>query len=165
MATYRGLPAPTYFVSGSSKDPANGTRLVESFSEPEYLRRMTEAMDQPPIDVDVIATADVIEPYKQMINRFKEQVFQMPQPIVRNPEIAAIDALRKPVTPHLGQIIQGYLGGDITDLRAALKKLSDGYEADREQAFKAASADGAKVSMDDYAFRDWKPGQDYAYQQ
>jgi ABC-type glycerol-3-phosphate transport system substrate-binding protein len=165
VRTYRPLAAATYFVSGRSKDPQNASKIVASFSEPEYLKLMTEAMDQPPVDLDVVETANVIEPYKKVINLFKEQVFQAPQAIVRNPEIAAVDAQRKPVTPHLGQVIQGYLGGNITDLRAALKQLSDAYETDREQAFNAAKGSGAKVSMDDYSFSDWKPGRDYAYKQ
>jgi hypothetical protein len=110
-----------------------------------------------------VDSADVIEPYKKIINLFKEQVFQGPQAIVRNPDIAAVDAQRKPITPHLGQVIQGYLGGNITDLKAALKKLSDDNEADREQAMTAAKSSGATVSADDYVFSDWKPGADYTY--
>jgi ABC-type glycerol-3-phosphate transport system substrate-binding protein len=163
VMTYRGLPDPTFFVSGTSQDPENATKIIESFNTDEYQKRMTEAMDQPPINLDVVDTANVIEPYKKIINLFKEQVFQMPEAIVRKPEIAAVDAERKPITPHLGQVIQGYLGGNIPDLRAALKKLSDANEADRERAIKAAQSSGAEVSIDDYAFSDWKPGADYAY--
>ena len=81
--TYRPLAAPTYFVSGRSKDPENATKIIASFSEPEYVKLMTEAMDQPPVDLDVVETANVIEPYKKVINLFKEQVFQAPQTIVR----------------------------------------------------------------------------------
>lgn len=49
------------------------------------------------------------------------------------------------------------------DLRGALKKLNDAYSKDREQAHKAATSEGAEVSLDDYAFADWKPGMDYSY--
>jgi raffinose/stachyose/melibiose transport system substrate-binding protein len=163
VMTYRGLPDPTFFVSGTSKDPENATKIIESFVTDEYQKLMTEAMDQPPTNLDVVATANVIEPYKKVINLFKEQVFQAPEAIVRNPEIAAVDAQRKPITPHLGQVIQGYLGGDISDLRDALKKLSDANEADRERAMTTAKSSGANVSMDDYAFADWKAGADYVY--
>jgi raffinose/stachyose/melibiose transport system substrate-binding protein len=163
VMTYRGLPDPTFFVAGTSQDPENATKIIESFNTDEYQKRMTEAMDQPPINLNVVDTANVIEPYKKIINLFKEQVFQMPEAIVRKPEIAAVDAERKPITPHLGQVIQGYLGGNIPDLRVALKKLSDDNEADRERAIKAAQSSGADVSTDDYAFGDWKPGADYAY--
>jgi raffinose/stachyose/melibiose transport system substrate-binding protein len=92
----------------------------------------------------------------------KDNVFLMPQAIVKNPKIAAVDANRKPVTPDLGAIIQGYLGGSIPNLQAALKKLSDANEADREQAIAKAKSEGADVSEDDYIFSDWEPGADYA---
>ena len=85
----------------------------------------------------------------------------MPQAIVKNPEIAAVDAQRKPITPHVGNILQGYLGGSLKDLLSELKKLSDANEADREQAMDKAKGSGAKVSEDDYVFSDWKPGADY----
>jgi ABC-type glycerol-3-phosphate transport system substrate-binding protein len=163
VMTYRGLPDPTFFVAGTSQDPENATKIIESFNTDEYQKRMTEAMDQPPLNLEVVDTANVIEPYRKVINLFKEQVFQMPEAIVRKPEIAAVDAERKPITPHLGQVIQGYLGGNIPDLRAALKQLSDANEADRERAIKAAQSSGADVSIDDYVFSDWKPGADYAY--
>ncbi|MBA3528613.1 MAG: extracellular solute-binding protein [Propionibacteriaceae bacterium] len=163
VATYRGLGGPSFFVSGSSKDPENATKIIESFTTDEYQKRMTEAMDQPPVNLDVVGSADVIEPYKKIINLFKKQVFQAPQAIVRNAEIAAVDAQRKPITPHLGQVMQGYLGGNLPDLRGSLKKLSDANEADRERAIKAAKSSGANVSTDDYVFSDWKPGADYAY--
>jgi len=80
---------------------------------------------------------------------------------LKNPEIAAVDAQRKPITPHEGNILQGYLGGSLKDLRIELKKLSDANEADREQAMKKAKGSGANVSEDDYMFSDWKPGADY----
>ncbi|HEX8486896.1 MAG TPA: hypothetical protein VF642_00005, partial [Propionibacteriaceae bacterium] len=76
---------------------------------------------------------------------------------------AVAQAQSKPIATQLGNIIQGYLGGDIPDLKVALRKLNSDYEKDREQAIKAANASGAKVSTDDYAFKDWKPGVDYTY--
>ncbi len=165
VATYRGLGGPSFFVSGSSKDPENAAKILESFTTEEYQKSMTAAMDQPPVNLDVVDSADVIEPYKKIINLYKQQVFQGPQAIVRNPKISAVDAQRKPVTPHLGQVMQGYLGGDISDLKGALKKLSDAFAADREQAINAAKSAGAEVSTDDYVFSDWKPGADYAYKE
>ena len=49
------------------------------------------------------------------------------------------------------------------DLKAALRKLNSDFEKDREQALKGAAANGADVSVDDYVFKDWKPGTDYTY--
>ena len=77
---------------------------------------------------------------------------------------AAVQAVQAPISPDLGDIVQGYLGGNIPDLRAALRQLSDAYTADRDNALKKAVADdGAQVSADDWAFPDWQPGTDYVY--
>jgi multiple sugar transport system substrate-binding protein len=139
------------------------SKMLESFTTPEYQKGLAEGMDQPPLDLDVVDSADVIEPYKRVVSYFKDTVYLAPQALIRNPQISVSLALSKPITPHLGNIIQGYLGGDIPDLRAALKKLSDGFSADREQSLAAAVATGAQVSVDDYAFADWTPGTDYSY--
>lgn len=164
VTVYRGAPAPQFFVAGNSKNPEAAGKLLESFTTAEYQKGLAAGMDQPPIDLDVVDSADVIESYKKVVSYFKSTVYRAPQAVVRNPQIAVAQSLAKPISPLLGDIIQGYLGGDITDLKGALKKLSDSFSADREQAIKGAVAKGAQVSADDYAFPDWKPGMDYVYQ-
>jgi len=158
---YRGRPSSTYFVSADSKNPDAAGKLIASFMSDEYQTGMIEAMDQPPLNLDLVASSKAVDAYKKGVEFCKENVFLMPQAIVKNPAIARVDALRKPVTPHVGNIVQGYLGGSIKDLKAELKKLSDATTADRAQALQKAKAAGAKVSESDYVFSDWKPGQDY----
>lgn len=158
---YRGRPAPSYFVSKATGDLEGATKLALSLMTEEYQKGMIAAMDQPPLNLDLVAEAAAIDAYKKGVAFCKGNVFLMPQAIVQNPQIAAVDAKRKPVSPDLGAIIQGYLGGSITDLASALKKLSDANEADRNQALASAKSSGAKVSENDYVFTDWKPGQDY----
>ena len=158
---YRGRPSSGYFVSADSKNPDAAGKLLASFMSEDYQNGMIEAMDQPPLNLDLVASSKAIDAYKKGVDFCKTNVFQMPQAIVKNPQQAKVDALRKPVTPHVGNIVQGYLGGSIKDLKAELKKLSDTTAADRARAIQKAKAAGAKVSEDDYAFSDWKPGQDY----
>ncbi|MBM7788440.1 ABC transporter substrate-binding protein [Tenggerimyces flavus] len=158
---YRGRPGATWFVAADSADPEAATKLLESFMDDEYQKGMIAAMDQPPLNLDLVESSDAIDAYKKAVTFCKENVFLMPQAIVKNPAVAAVDAQRKPITPHVGNILQGYLGGSIKDLRAALQKLSDASEADREQAMTKAKGSGAEVSEDDYIFSDWKPGADY----
>ncbi len=159
--TYRGRPGATWFVAADSGNAEAASKLLASFMTEEYQKGMIAAMDQPPLNLDLVDSSDAIDAYKKMVTFCKENVFLMPQAIVKNPEIAAVDAGRKPITPHVGNILQGYLGGSIKNLQSELKKLSDANEADREQAMKKAQADGANVSEDDYVFSDWKPGADY----
>jgi ABC-type glycerol-3-phosphate transport system substrate-binding protein len=163
VTVYRGAPGAQFFVAGNSKDPANASKLLESFTTPEYQKGLAAGMDQPPLDLNVVDTADVIEPYRKVVGFFKKTVYNAPQALVRNPKIAVAQSLSKPVATHLGNIIQGYLGGDVSDLKAALRKLNSDFEKDREQSMKGAKDKGAAVSTDDYAFPDWKPGRDYTY--
>ena len=161
VVTYRGAPGAQFFVAGTTADPAKASALVGSMTSKEYQKGLASGMDQPPLDISVVQDADSIAPYKKLAGWFQETVKRGPEAVVRNPDVAKVQALQKPISPHLGDIVQGYLGGDISDLRGALKKLSDAFSADREQAITAAVAGGAQVSLDDYAFPDWTPGQDW----
>ena len=161
VTTYRGTPAAQFFVAGTSAHPEEAIGVVESMTSTDYQKLLASGMDQPPSDLSVVESADVIEPYKQLARWFADSVKRAPEPIVRTPQISQVQSAQKPVSPHLGDIVQGYLGGDVTDLRAALRGLNDAFEADREQALTAATAGGAQVSLDDYAFGDWVPGQDW----
>jgi ABC-type glycerol-3-phosphate transport system substrate-binding protein len=163
VTVYRGAPASQFFIAGNSKDPVNASKLLESFTTPEYQKGLAAGMDQPPLDLSVVDTADVIEPYRKVVGFFKKTVYSAPQALSRNPKIAVAQSLSKPVSTHLGNIVQGYLGGDVSDLKAALRKLNSDFEMDREQSLKGAKSQGADVSVADYAFPDWKPGTDYTY--
>jgi ABC-type glycerol-3-phosphate transport system substrate-binding protein len=160
---YRGAPASQIFVAGSTKDAEHATALVSSFTTPEYQAGLAAGMDQPPMNLEIVETADVIEPYRQVVRFFEEQVKRMPEAVVRNAQYAAVQAQQTPISPNLGDIVQGYLGGNIPDLRAALRQLSDAWTADRDSALQKATAEGAQVSAADFAFPDWQPATDYVY--
>ena len=159
----RGAPDPTWFIAGNTDCPDAASELLASFTRDEYQVALAEAMDQPPINLEVVEGADVLEPYAWIVDDFQERVFRAPQPVVRNPDVAEALAYTTPVSPHLGDIIQGYLGGDITDLQGELEALNQRMEADLTQAIERAQAEGADVSRDDWEFPDWEPGEDYTY--
>ena len=159
----RGAPAGTWFMAGNSGNPEAATRVLESFTQDDYQRALAEAMDQPPLNLDTVAKADVIEPYRTLIADFKKRVFRAPQPQVRKAEVSKALALTTPIAPHLGDLIQGYLGGNITNLKGELVKLSDKFSRDLDSAIKKANAKGADVSRADFEFSDWKRGKDYTY--
>ncbi|WP_298461054.1 ABC transporter substrate-binding protein [uncultured Cellulomonas sp.] len=159
----RGAPDPTWFIAGNTDCPEAASELLASFTRDEYQVNLAEAMDQPPINLGVVEDADVIEPYAWIVDDFQKRVFRAPQPVVRNVDVTKALAYTTPISPGLGDIVQGYLGGDITDLRGELQALNDRYEADLTQAIERAQAEGADVSRDDWAFPDWERGEDYTY--
>lgn len=163
VAIYRGAPAPQFFVAGSSAHAEKASALVNSFTTAEYQKGLASGMDQPPINLEVVDNADVIEPYRKVVGFFQKTCYRAPEAVVANPQIVSVQAESKPISPHLGNIVQGYLGGNITDLRASLKKLSEAFSKDRDRALASAKTAGATVSLDDWTFKDWKPGTDYTY--
>jgi len=133
-------------MAGNSGNPEAATLVLESFTQDDYQAALAEAMDQPPLNLDTVAEADVIEPYATLIADFKKRVFRAPQAQVRKVEVSKALALATPIAPHLGDLIQGYLGGNITDLKGELVKLSDNFSRDLDSAIEKANAEGADVS-------------------
>ncbi|GAA4428418.1 hypothetical protein GCM10023169_29520 [Georgenia halophila] len=159
----RGAPAPTWFVASSTGNAEAASGLVESFTADDYQVGLAEAMDQPPINLDAVEKADVIEPYAWLVADFQKRVFRAPEPQVRNIEVTEAQALISPVSPEIGNIVQGYLGGDISDLEGELTKLSAAHSEALDAAIEQARAEGADVSREDWAFPDWERGTDYTY--
>lgn len=157
----RGARGSDWLVSGRSEHVEIATKVIETLLDDEYQKGLAAGMDAPPIMLDVVETADVIEPYRRLVGEFKTHVFRAPMPQVRNVDVLKAQALMVPVQPDLGAIVQGYIGGDVTDLKAELTKLSDSFSSALDTAISGATAAGAKVSRSDWEFADWKRGVDY----
>jgi multiple sugar transport system substrate-binding protein len=148
----------TFWVSGQSDKTDQASELLALFAGKEYQSGLAAAMDQPPFDLDAVADSEAHETYKQCIEYFKAQTFLAPSPQARNPLVSQVEGKMKAVDPGLGPIIQGAFSGQITDVRGALKQLSDGKTAARDAAI---SEVGGDVSVDDWKFADWTVGEDY----
>jgi multiple sugar transport system substrate-binding protein len=118
-------------------------------------------MDQPPLDLSAVDRANVHPTYKRAMTLFQERVKLAPSAVVKNPAVADVLGEMKPIEPSLGQIVQGAFSGDVTDYKATLQDYSDKLSAERERAVGVVQGKGAKVSLDDWTFANWQPGQDY----
>lgn len=163
LQTARGAASGTWLMAGTTNEAEAASALIETFTRDDYQSALAEAMDQPPINLDVVADSDVIEPYAWLISDFQERVFRAPQPVVRNLDVARAQSLVTQVSTTLGDIIQGYLGGDVSDLRQELVNLNDENNRILDSAIERASEDGADVSRSDWEFPDWERGVDYTY--
>ncbi|SEH00706.1 multiple sugar transport system substrate-binding protein [Nonomuraea solani] len=162
VATYHAPQAGDYWLSSASKKAAVASRLLsEHFTTEEYSRTVAGTMSQPPRDISVVGDSQAHPAYKKLVGWFKESVFLAPEPIAGNKDIGQVQIEMKPVTPTLGDIVQGALTGDVTDVRAALTKLSSDSAKQRDAAIAAAKQKGAQVGQDDFAFPNWKPRSDY----
>ncbi|PCC37884.1 hypothetical protein CIK66_16945 [Brachybacterium alimentarium] len=135
--------------------------LFSLLTRPDFSAALAANMDQPPTDLDAVSSAGVADAYAAAIDIFRENCFLAPSPVARNAAVGTVIAHMDDVRPNLGEIAQGYLGGDLDDARSALKTYSDALTAEREKAIDALAAEGTEVSLDDWVFEDYRLGDDY----
>ncbi len=110
-----------------------------------------------------IAQASVpLDPYAgEALALYDEQMRLGPMVPVRNPAASRVAFERRPLTPDLGQLVQGILAGQIDDVPAAMEDLQSRANAELERAIGAAQEQGAEVTRDDFIFADWDPTAEY----
>lgn len=148
----------TFWVSAQSDKVDKASQLLQLLAGKDYQSGLANAMDQPPLDLDAVADSQAHETYKQVIEMFKKQVFLGPSPEARNPKVSQAIGAMAPVEPGLGAIIQGVFSGQVTDVKGALSKLSDGTNAAREAAI---AKSGGAVTAADWKFENWTRGKDF----
>jgi len=101
-----------------------------------------------------------IDPNFVTVRTLSEQVMRVgPDPAVRNPDISKVAPT--PVKPGWSDLLGGMLTGQVTDIRAELRKLDDQLNKNLDEAISKATRAGAKVSRDDYVFGNWDQAKDY----
>jgi multiple sugar transport system substrate-binding protein len=159
--TARRPTVGTFFISSQCENPQAATDVLQLMTSDEYYVALAERMDQPPLNLGVVDTANVHPVYRKVVNSFSDYVRLAPDPLVRNPDVSKVYAEMRPITPGLGEIIQGAFAGAFSDVRPALQQLSDQMAAERDRAIGVANAAGASVSVGDWVFEDWAPASDY----
>ena len=159
--TYSGPPVGTWFVSSQSENPDIAADILEMFTTQEYYVQLAERMDQPPLDLSAVEQADVHPIYRQALRNFQDSVRIGPDPVVGNPNVAQVNAEMRDISPDLGEIIQGAFSGALDDPRQALSEFNNKMTAERERAIQVVQNRGLEVSLDDWVFPNWQPGEDY----
>lgn len=154
-------PGNTLFISADSEHVGTASKLLNVFAGKSAQAKMASGMSFPPLYVDVMKNADVQPTFKKALEYYAESDFLAPDPVAKNPEIAKVLAEMKPVQPDLGTIVSGVMTGDVANPKKALTKLKDNLSKERERALKKVSGQGAKVSLDDWVFSNWKSRVDY----
>jgi multiple sugar transport system substrate-binding protein len=158
---YAPPKAGDYCVAATSQHAEAAAELVKLFTTKEVMLAEAEQMDGMPVDLALVDQANVHPTYKTAAAIFRRQIRLRPAPEVRNPAVSEVTAEMKQIEPDLGAIVQGVLSGQVKDARKALAEYDDKLTAERARAVKAVAAKGAKVTVDDWAFANWVPGQDY----
>lgn len=157
----RGPAAGEFFISSQAENPKIAGELLSLFTAEQFQIALAERMDQPPINLEATAKADVHPIWAKGVNLMAAATLLEPVPAVRNANVSAVLARMTEVRPNLGEIVQGVLTEDISDYASFLKTYQDQLSAGREKAIEAAQADGIDVSLDDWVFPNWDPAADY----
>lgn len=119
-----------------------------------------------PEAVEIAQNSVELDPYaSEALDLYDEQMRMGPMVQIRNPDAAQVAFEARPLTPDLGQIVQGVLAEQIPDVGAALEDLQSRANAELERAITAAQEQGAEVSRDDFVFDNWDPAQNYTQEQ
>lgn len=158
---HAGPPGGVFWVSATSQHADVASDILGQMTKPDYYQNLANRMDQPPLNLDVVAQSDAHPTYKQAMTYFQDRVRLAPSPVVRNAGVADVFAEMKPIQPDIGQIIVGALTGDVSDYRTAMQQYADQLTAERDRAIGVVQSQGKQVSVDDWVFSDWQPDQDY----
>ena len=155
--TVRAVNGPVggaFWLSSATAEPEAATRILATMTGAEYAAGMAAAMDQPPADADAVDRADVPELYRQAVGMLQDTVTPAPSPLVRNPAVGLVLSEMVQVRPTLGEIVQGYLGGNVDDVRGELRGYTDRLRAERDRAVGLVAGRGHDVSVDDWRLED-----------
>src|SRR3569623_113907 len=155
-------PQPgTFWISAQSKVQKQAAELLDLFTTDEFYVKLAERMDQPPLDLDAVAKANVDPTYKAVLAGYKDNVRLAPEPLIRNADIGKVYAELRTIDPALGGIIQGAFSGAIDEPAPLLQQKSDQMSAERDRAIGVVNGKGGKVSVDDWVFANWSPDKDF----
>lgn len=158
---HKGPSGGTFWISSQSEHPDIVSDVLRGFTTSEYYVGLAERMDQPPLDLTAVESAEVHPTYRRAVELFTEQVRLAPNAVARNPAVSQVLAEMRDIHPNLGEIAQGVFSGDVTDYRSALQTFNDEITAERDRAIAVVQEAGGEVSLDDWVFPNWDPEQDY----
>jgi len=159
--TYRGPSGGTFYISSQSKHADIATQVLQMMTTEDYYIGLAERMDQPPLDLAAVDKANVHPAYKKVVSGYQDYVRLAPDPLVRNSGISAVYAEMRDVTPGIGEIIQGAFSGAFSDPKPILQQYADSMSRERDRAIEVAKGKGVEVSVDDWKFDSWTPGEDF----
>ncbi|GLQ57119.1 ABC transporter substrate-binding protein [Devosia nitrariae] len=157
---YRGPSGGTFYISAQSQHPDIATQVLQMLTTDDYYVGLAERMDQPPLDLTAVERANVHPTYKKVVSGYQNSVRLAPDPLARNPAISAVYAEMRDVTPGIGEILQGAFSGAFSDAKPILQQYTDSMSRERDRAIEVAKSQGAEVSLDDWVFEGWTPGED-----
>ncbi|MFD0678552.1 MULTISPECIES: ABC transporter substrate-binding protein [unclassified Paenibacillus] len=162
-AMYKGGSNASFYVSKGTKH-YNEVKLFLQFMMDElYPKLLRDGIEYSPIMAQNESTKITHPIAAQALKIQSETVKLVPRPFTKNIETLKVATEMSGKFPKttLSNIAEGYLSGQLKDVKAALTQLSDETNKVFFDSMKKVQSDGGKVSESDYIFPDWQPFQPY----
>lgn len=151
----------TFYVTSACENTEAATELLLKLLDDDYAVQLAAAMDQPPLNTEAIAKADVAEVYVEGCDIMASQMGYYPEPQVRNPSVADVYAELTEITPTIGDIYVGYVTGAIDDWETALEEYNQAMNDELDRAIEMCQSMGSDVSREDWIFSNYVQGESY----
>ncbi|GAB2572437.1 ABC transporter substrate-binding protein [Gracilibacillus alcaliphilus] len=152
---------PWIGLSAGSKHPEEAALYLKEFYGGDFFQKArTEKGDAYSIVKGINEEYLVVEQTNQYYDLVQEYGRQIPDPIIRKPEVAVVFNEFQDVSPTPGDILGGVVAG-ASEAEPLLATYSEQLETAWTNAINAAQTNGTDVSMEDFIFPNWNPMEDY----
>ncbi|MNI25292.1 putative arabinose-binding protein precursor [compost metagenome] len=160
---YSGGSGDSFHVSKSTKNFAEVKLFIKYMTEHLHKKTAAAGISYSPIksqNENLIFGNPVAQ---QALKVENSQFVLVPRPFEKNAATLKVSTEMSGKLPQLtlASLTEGYLSGQIKDIRQALTQLSDETNKLFEATIKKVQDAGEKVSKDDYIYPDWKPFENY----
>lgn len=157
-------PGGTFYVGANCPDNAAATKLLLNLLEDDYAVALANAMDQPPLNIDAVAKADVVPAYVDACNIMRNEMGFYPEPQLRNQNVGEVYAELMEIKPNLGDIYVGYVTGALSDWETAVDNYNAAMNAELDRAIETCQSYGVEVDRTDWIFPNYVQGEAYAFE-
>lgn len=161
---FQGETKATIHVSKNTKHYEEIKLFLKFYMDRYYVKQLEMGIEGSPI-VEHNQSVKVANPQFVQAQAIQNQTFILsPHPYTRNPAAVQVNTElngRKP-KETVGKILEGYLAGQIKDVKAELAKLSTGYNKGLQESLDKVKQSGGKIDAGDYRFPNWTPFTPYS---
>lgn len=155
-------PQPWMGIYANSKYPEEAALYLKEFYGGSFFQqervKSGDALSVVKGINEEFITVDQLKQYYDLVMEYGNVI---PDPSVRNPEVSAVFAEFKDVSPNIGELLGGVVAGAVKDSKGMLGNYSKQMERAWSDAVKAAKGKGSNVEESDFIFPNWEPMKDF----
>lgn len=162
-STYMGGASESFHVSKETKHYEEVKKFIKYMTQHLHVKTAEAGIAYSPIVSQNENLTINNEVAKQGLKIESEMFKLLPRPFERNVETLQVSTEMSGKMPQitLASITEGYLSGQIKDVREALTQLTEEVNKLFDNAKKKIRDTGGNISDGDYMFPDWKPFEPY----